>query len=153
MTDRARQIEARWVAATPGPWDALQDVDGVWRVVPSSTPVATDSPSDLGCVSGTSEANAKAIAAAAGVDGDIAWLLSERKRLLQLATDRQYFIEALVNMLGPIALKVWQMWQEKKVSRVHYSWGEKFYSMSGEERAAAILKVEEELKAAKNRAS
>lgn len=63
----------------------------------------------------------------------------EIRRLTKLATDRHYFMDAYRNMLGPIGLKVAKMWDEKRVQRVHFSWGEKAFDMTGEERAQHIL--------------
>jgi len=57
--------------------------------------------------------------------------------------DRDYMICALVNMLGPNALSVWKAWQDKGVKRVHFSWGPDAAAMTGEERAAVILEMEE----------
>lgn len=66
-------------------------------------------------------------------------LESEIASWRRTATNRQYMIEALVQMLGPTGLKVWQGWQEKGVQRVHHSWGPEARSLTGEQRAQAIL--------------
>ena len=73
-------------------------------------------------------------------------LETEIKRINRIANDRQYFIDALVNMLGPNGLKVWKGWQARQIVRVHYSWGPEAASMTGEERAAAILEWDEAAK-------
>lgn len=59
----------------------------------------------------------------------------ERRR----ATDAEYFCVAYRNMLGPIGLKVAQMWEEKGVKRIHFSWAPAAAEMTGEERAQLIL--------------
>ena len=74
---------------------------------------------------------------------EILHLRAENKRLLRLATDRRYFMLAYRNMLGENGLKVAQMWDEKNVNRIHYSWGEGAHKMAGEERAALILSWED----------
>ena len=57
--------------------------------------------------------------------------------------DFKYQIGALVNMLGPNGRKVWEGWQTRGVLRVHYSWGPKAAKMTGEERAAEMLKLDD----------
>ena len=77
----------------------------------------------------------------------IAELEADVVKFRRRSTDRQYMIEALVNMLGPTALKVWQGWQERGVQRVHYDWGPGAASLTGEERAAMVLEMDEALHA------
>lgn len=60
-------------------------------------------------------------------------------KLNRLATDRMYMMHAYRNMLGPIALKVVEGWEDKGVTRIHYDWGPKALEMSGEDRAQFIL--------------
>ncbi len=71
----------------------------------------------------------------------------EQKRLTgefnRRLTDRSYIINALVQMLGPKALEVWNGWCKRGVTRVHHDWTEKAMTeMTGEERAAYLLEVE-----------
>jgi hypothetical protein len=66
----------------------------------------------------------------------------------RLATDRLYFMQAYEQMLGPIGLKVVAMWRDKRVHRVHHSWGPQAHNLTGEERAQVILDMEEAAKTA-----
>lgn len=59
--------------------------------------------------------------------------------MTKLATDRAYFMEAYRNMLGEKGLEVAKMWDDKRVQRVHFSWGPEGFEMTGEERAQHIL--------------
>jgi hypothetical protein len=59
------------------------------------------------------------------------------------ATDQRYMAHAYRNMLGPTGLKVAEMWDKKRVSRVHFDWGPKAAEMTGEERAQFILELED----------
>lgn len=63
----------------------------------------------------------------------------ERRR----ATDAEYMVRAFRNMLGPTALRVAQMWDKKRVQRVHFDWGPTAREMTGEERAQFILDLED----------
>jgi hypothetical protein len=65
------------------------------------------------------------------------------------ATDSRYMAEAYQNMLGPTGRRVAAMWAEKRVHRVHYDWGPKGVAMTGEERAQAILEMEDAMKTAR----
>jgi len=56
-------------------------------------------------------------------------------------TDRAYMINALVQMLGPQALNVWNRWRGDGVTRVHHDWMPDAIAMTGEERAAVILQT------------
>jgi len=66
-------------------------------------------------------------------------LANERHR----ATNAEYFVAAYRNMLGVKGLAVAAMWDTKKVTRVHISWGPDAGELSGEERAAFILAMED----------
>jgi hypothetical protein len=59
------------------------------------------------------------------------------------STDRLYMLEATANMLGPNGRKMWSLWQEKGIERVHYSWGPEASKMTGEELADVMLRCEE----------
>lgn len=80
------------------------------------------------------------------LQGRVTDLEEEVRRLIALATDRHYFIEAYRSMLGPIGLKVAAMWKDKRVKRVHHSWGPGSAALSGEQRAQFILDLEEAAK-------
>lgn len=56
--------------------------------------------------------------------------------------DSAYMTRALVQMLGPNALAVWKLWQDKGVIRVYHDWMPKAADMTGEERAAHLLEWE-----------
>lgn len=75
-------------------------------------------------------------------DARIAELEAENAKARRCATDRQYMVDALVQMLGPTGLQVWQRWQERGVQRVHAGWGPDAASMAGEERAQVLLEWE-----------
>lgn len=65
-------------------------------------------------------------------------IANERRR----ATDAEYMAHAYRNMLGETGLKVAEMWREKGVKRVHFSWAEGAANLTGEERAKHILEWE-----------
>ncbi len=67
-------------------------------------------------------------------------LTAEKRNLNTIAVDRRYMIEALVSMLGPNGLKVWQHWQDSGVKRTHVSWEPDAWKLSGEERAENLFK-------------
>jgi len=69
-------------------------------------------------------------------------LQSERRR----GTDGLYMIEALVQMLGPKARKVWKAWQDKGVVRQHSSWTVDPMTMAGEDVAQVHLDMEVAIK-------
>lgn len=77
----------------------------------------------------------------------IADLEKRHKETKRLCIDQAYMTGALVNMLGPNALKVWDQWRVRGVQRVHYDWQPAAKELSGEERAALVLEWDE---AAKN---
>lgn len=66
----------------------------------------------------------------------------EIKRLARIATDRRYMMDAYKAMLGPIALQLSNQWEDKGVLRQHTYWGPEAASLSGEERAKALLDAE-----------
>jgi len=57
----------------------------------------------------------------------------------RIATDRSYMMNAYILMLGPIGLKVAEMWARKGMQRFHADWTTEAYKMTGEERAQTIL--------------
>lgn len=65
-------------------------------------------------------------------------LADERHR----ATNAEYFNVAYRNMLGPVGVKVAEMWREKNVRRIHFDWGPEAVNLTGEERAQIILDME-----------
>lgn len=69
-------------------------------------------------------------------------LTKEKDALQRVATDRRYMLDAYRNMLGETGLEVAQMWGEKHVLRVHFSWGPDAAAMTGEQRAQVILDME-----------
>lgn len=75
----------------------------------------------------------------------IRWAVAEIKRLSKIATDRRYEIEAMTNMLGPNGLAVVKSWRDRGVTRMHFDWGPSAAYMSGEERAAVILSIDEQV--------
>ena len=64
------------------------------------------------------------------------------RSLRRTTTDRQYMLEAVVQMLGPKGRQVWEMWQTSGVERVHTSWGPDAAKLSGEQIAELHLKLE-----------
>lgn len=56
--------------------------------------------------------------------------------------DLKYMNHAIRELLGPKGLEVVKMWDDKRVMRVHTSWGPNAMTMSGEERAEMILEFE-----------
>jgi len=68
-------------------------------------------------------------------------LEAKLERMLRINADQLYMQSAMLNMLGPKAIEVVQMWARDGVNRVHYSWGPKTKHLSGEERAQVILDV------------
>lgn len=72
-------------------------------------------------------------------------LEAENKRLSRLATDRLYMMEAYKAMLGPAGLQVVKTWEEMGVTRQHTSWGPEAHKLTGEERAQAILEMQDAL--------
>lgn len=69
--------------------------------------------------------------------------LSDRLTKLQrMYNDQEYLLLAYHNMLGEKGVEVAQMWIDKKVTRVHFSWGPKAHKLSGEQRAQFILDLE-----------
>ena len=73
----------------------------------------------------------------------LAALKAENAQIRRERTDRQYMIDALVNMLGPKALEVWRIWQKTRVQRLHFSWGPDAAKLTGEQRAEVILEWDE----------
>lgn len=78
----------------------------------------------------------------------VAELEKERDKAWRVATDHRYMKEAYWYMLGPVGLKVADMWFKKGVLRVHHSWGPEAAALTGEERAQFILDWEEASKTA-----
>lgn len=68
--------------------------------------------------------------------------LRERDRARRIATDRQYMIDALAQMLGEKGRRVWAAWQRKGVVRIHTAWTEEAASLTGEEIAQLHLDME-----------
>lgn len=139
--------------ATPGPWSVVPD-DKIeapdpdrpsepWMVATFSTGCGYERCYDAD----NADLAVAAVNALPALLDRIEALEANEKAQRRRATDAEYMVEALVNMLGPNALKVWQGWQGKGVQRVHFSWGPEAGQLSGEERAATILNWEE---AAKN---
>lgn len=60
----------------------------------------------------------------------------------RIAVDRFYMMQAYRSMLGEKGLDVARSWDEKNVQRVHYEWSGAAAQLSGEERAAEILRWE-----------
>lgn len=65
-------------------------------------------------------------------------IANERRR----ATDAEYMAQAYRNMLGETGMKVANMWRDKGIRRVHFSWAERAEKLTGEERAKHILEWE-----------
>lgn len=63
-------------------------------------------------------------------------------RLRRMSTDQAYMLNAYRNMLGDNGMKVVKMWEDRRVTRVHFDWGPDAAKMTGEERAAFILDME-----------
>lgn len=64
---------------------------------------------------------------------------AENTRLIRLAEDRRYMMDAYHSMLGPKGLAVAACWDAKGVKRVHHSWGPDAALMDGEGRAQVLL--------------
>ncbi len=77
---------------------------------------------------------------------DVLEALRSAQRANRTATDRQYMIDALSQMLGPKGREVWSLWRAKGVQRIHTSWGPEAHKLSGEEIAEVHLKTEEAIK-------
>jgi len=58
------------------------------------------------------------------------------------ATNAEYFKLAYRNMLGEKGEEVAKKWAESGVTRVHFDWGPEAHKLTGEERAAEILKID-----------
>lgn len=82
-------------------------------------------------------------------DTRIADLEAQLATANRIATDRLYLMEAYRQMLGPKGLLVAKMWFDRRVKRVHHSWGPEAHLLSGEERAQAILDMEAAMKDAR----
>lgn len=72
---------------------------------------------------------------------ELAKARGENERLLRLAADRSYMIEAYRNMLGEKGLEVAKAWDEKGMVRCHFDWGPDGLKMTGEQRAEFILGI------------
>jgi hypothetical protein len=96
-----------------------------------------------GAILNERQATARAVSRAEAAEQQVRDMEGEVRRLTTVAADRAYFMEAYRSMLGTIGLKVAKMWDEKRVKRVHHSWGPDAFSMTGEERAQLILDWEE----------
>jgi hypothetical protein len=53
---------------------------------------------------------------------------------------------ALIHMLGPKGLEVWELWQKNRVKRVHFYWGDEADTLDGEGRAEVILEWDKAIK-------
>lgn len=69
-------------------------------------------------------------------------LINEVGELRRQLNNARYMLRAYRDMLGPNGLKVAEMWDARGVERVHHEWGPQAAEMTGEERAAFILKME-----------
>ncbi|MVB00095.1 hypothetical protein GN330_22880 [Nitratireductor sp. CAU 1489] len=67
-------------------------------------------------------------------------------RLRRMVADREYMCTAYRNMLGPKGLEVADMWDERGVQRIHFSWAQGADALSGEDRAGYILAFENTLR-------
>jgi len=66
-------------------------------------------------------------------------------KLCRIATDRKYMMDAYRAMLGPVALKVVNVWDQNGVVRQHTSWGPDAANLTGEERAQILLDAESKI--------
>ncbi|RJG46481.1 hypothetical protein D3Y55_21035 [Mesorhizobium sp. DCY119] len=67
---------------------------------------------------------------------------AEVKKQVHRATNAEYLMHAYRNMLGEKGRAVADMWDAKRVTRVHFSWGPDAHKLTGEERAQVILDLE-----------
>ena len=106
-----------------------------------------------GALYGLPQAFARHRAAAAArieaLSAQVAGLEDRATRLNRKVNDAEYMKAALVAMLGPNGIAVWQSWQRNRVERVHFDWGPEAHTLTGEERAAIMLEWEEAVKDAK----
>lgn len=75
----------------------------------------------------------------------IAALIKEVAGLRRVATDRLYMMQAYYNMLGPKGREVADAWAAKGLIRTHVDWGPDAAELTGEERAAVLLRVEADI--------